>query len=70
MVVALTRPSNSAVSASWATLANTGNGVATSGVDYVAASGTLLFLPGQVFKVVPVTVKGDIVEEPDEVFLV
>src|SRR5262249_18715835 len=42
--------------------------VATS--DYVAASGTLTFGPGQTSKTVTVFVNGDVIDESDEVFVV
>ena len=49
----------------------TADGSATvAGGDYVAASGTLTFNPGDVSKTVTVSVKGDTVHEPDETFLV
>src|SRR5207248_746489 len=38
--------------------------------DYTAKSGLLSFSPGQTFKTVPVTVKGDVVDEVDETFAV
>jgi hypothetical protein len=48
----------------------TGNGTATAGGDYQAASGTLIFTPGQTRKAVTVLVKGDRVGEPNEAFVV
>src|SRR5437763_1796610 len=36
--------------------------------DYTAKSGLLTFSPGQTFKTVPVTVRGDVVDEADEAF--
>ena len=48
----------------------TANGTATSGTDYVAASGTLAFLAGETSKLVTVTVNGDVVQETDETFFV
>lgn len=41
---------------------------ATSGEDYVAASGDLVFAPGEVSKTVSVTVLSDSTEEADEAF--
>lgn len=41
---------------------------ATAGTDYVAASGQLIFQPGETSKTVPVTVLGDGTLEPDETF--
>ncbi len=48
----------------------TANGTATSGTDYVAASGTLTFLAGEAAKLVTVVANGDVVEEADETFFV
>jgi chitinase len=48
----------------------TGNGTATAGSDYQAASGTLTFAPGETSKTVAVTVNGDRIAEPNEVFFV
>jgi dienelactone hydrolase len=41
------------------------SGSAVSGVDYVARTGTITFLPGAVSKTIAVTVLGDITAEPD-----
>ena len=46
----------------------TANGSATAGSDYVATSGTLTFAPGVTSLTISVTVNGDTVIEPDEVF--
>ena len=46
----------------------TANSVATAGSDYVNASGTVTFTPGQVSQPVSITVNGDALEEPDETF--
>jgi hypothetical protein len=43
---------------------------ATAGSDYIAASGTLVFAPGQTVKQIAVGVKGNLVKEPDEKFLI
>ena len=48
----------------------TANGTATAGVDYVAASGTLNFAPGQTTQVITVTVNGDTLSEANETFTV
>jgi hypothetical protein len=48
----------------------TGNGSATAGSDYQAASGTLTFAPGQTSKTVTVPVIGDRSAEPNETFVV
>jgi hypothetical protein len=47
----------------------TGDGAAT-GSDYEAASGALIFAPGEVTKTVTVLIKGDRVGEPNETFVV
>ena len=39
-------------------------GIATAGVDYATASGTVTFAPGQTSQVVPITVYGDTKVEP------
>jgi M6 family metalloprotease-like protein len=41
---------------------------ATAGSDYVAASGTLTFAPGETSKTIPVTINGDTTPEPGESF--
>ncbi|PYQ65475.1 MAG: hypothetical protein DMF53_05440 [Acidobacteria bacterium] len=46
----------------------TANGTATAGLDYLAASGTLTFNPGETQKTVAVTVYQDTTAEPDETF--
>jgi hypothetical protein len=46
----------------------TSDGTATAGSDYVAATGTVTFTPGQTLRNVPVSVMGDTVDEPDERF--
>jgi subtilisin family serine protease/subtilisin-like proprotein convertase family protein len=46
----------------------TADGTATAGSDYVAASGTLTFAPGELTKSVTVVVHGDTLDEPDEHF--
>src|SRR5207245_1146231 len=48
----------------------TGNGTATAGSDYAAASGTLTFAPGQTSKTITVLVSGDRLGESDETFFV
>jgi hypothetical protein len=48
----------------------TSDGSATAPADYVAASGTLTFLPGETTKQIDVTVNGDALDEPDETFFV
>jgi hypothetical protein len=48
----------------------TSNGTATSGVDYIASSGTLAFAPGQTARTFSVMINGDRTRESDETFLV
>ncbi len=54
------------VSVAWATA----DGTALAGTDYTAASGTVTFAPGEVFKTLPITVSGDVADEADEVLQV
>jgi hypothetical protein len=49
---------------------STSNGTATAGSDYAAASGTLIFAPGQTLQTLTVLVNGDGLGEPDETFVV
>jgi hypothetical protein len=44
--------------------------VATKGVDYVAASGTLVFPVGATRQIVNIAVRGDGIDEPNETVLV
>ena len=63
--VTLSNPSASEVTVDWATLDwPSSSGVAESGSDYVAASGTLTFAPGETTKNVPIEVLGDTLHEP------
>jgi glucose/arabinose dehydrogenase len=48
----------------------TGPGSATVGTEYTAKSGTLTFTPGQKTKSVTIATKGDVVDEPNETFVV
>lgn len=48
----------------------TADATATAGTDYVAASGTLTFTPGQTTKTVAVSVSGDAMVESNETFVV
>lgn len=66
IVLKLSAASGRAVTVNYAT----GGGTATSGVDYVAASGQVTFQPGETEKKITVTVVGDQVVEGDETFLV
>ncbi len=65
-VVSLSTASGRTVTVQWAT-ADDG---AIGGSDYVAASGTLTFVPGDTSGTVSVTVNGDGVAELDEAFVV
>ena len=47
-----------------------GLGTATAGVDFVAKSGTLTFVAGEVSKTIDVTINGDMTVEPHEAFKV
>lgn len=62
--VDLSHASATAISVPWTTV----DGSATAGSDYVAASGTLTFNPGETSKTIPITINGDSVVEPDETF--
>jgi hypothetical protein len=64
--VSLSSPSGNAVSVDFATE----NGTATAPGDYLAASGTLVFDPGQTTESVSVTVNGDTLDEADETYFV
>jgi len=66
LTVRLSERSASAVAVNWATA----DGTALAGSDYRAASGTLVFSPGQTSKTIGVTVYADAVIEPDETFSV
>ena len=65
-VVALSNPSGSTVTVSYATT----DGTAKAPGDYTAASGSLSFAPGEVTKNVLVAIKGDMLTERDETFFV
>ncbi|HEX3125732.1 MAG TPA: Calx-beta domain-containing protein [Thermoanaerobaculia bacterium] len=64
--VSLSAPSTGTVTVSFSTR----NGTAQAGSDYVAASGSLTFAPGEVTKPVTVQVTGDTTVEDIEVFFV
>jgi hypothetical protein len=61
--VTLSNPSDQIVTVDYATTDGTAT---TADGDYVAASGTVTFDPGQTAKTVDVTVNGDDTTEPDE----
>ncbi|MFL5679673.1 MAG: beta strand repeat-containing protein [Chloroflexota bacterium] len=46
----------------------TADGTAAKPADYTAASGTLTFAPGQTSQPVAISVRGDLLDEPDETF--
>lgn len=48
----------------------TANQTATAGADYTAATGSLVFAPGETSKTIAVQVKGDTTFEPNETFVV
>lgn len=66
LAVTLSAPSAQTVTVAWATA----DGTATAGVDYVAAAGTLTFLPGATVQPIDVTMLPDSVPEPAETILV
>jgi len=62
--VSLSAASGSTVTVAYATA----DGTAVASLDYLAASGTLTFPPGTTARTVPVSVVGDLVDEPSETF--
>lgn len=62
--VRLSRPSGLAVTVRWRT--SDGAGQPAVGVDYVSASGTVTFAPGETVKTVSITVRGDTLDEVNE----
>lgn len=64
--VTLSEVSGSTVTVNYAT----SNGTATAGSDYIAASGTLTFPPGDTSKTISVTIVGDTQVEPNETFTI
>ena len=66
VTISLSQTSDSVVTVPW----STANGTATAGSDYVAASGTATFNPGETTKVISITISGDTLVEPDETFQV
>ncbi len=68
----LSGPYGQTVSVDWLTVDVPGNPVVASAADgdYVAASGTVVFAPGQTEAFVTVTVNGDSLPEPDEVVVI
>ena len=45
----------------------TQDSTATAGIDYISASGTLTFLPGDTLEYIPVTIRADRIDEPNEI---
>ena len=66
--VTLSIPSATPVTVHWTTVDTGAAGVATAGVDYTAASGTITFAPGETSQTVPITVFGDTIAEPSGLF--
>jgi len=64
--VRLSTASGQTVSANFATA----NGTASAGSDYVATNGTVSFAPGVTTQTIPARVNGDVLNEPDETFLI
>jgi YVTN family beta-propeller protein len=65
------RISLSAVAADTVTVRyTTSNQTATAGIDYLAVSDTVAFVPGVISQQITLTVYGDLSYEPDETFLV
>ena len=64
--VSLSEASSQTVTVNFATA----DGTATAGTDFQSSSGTLTFAPGDTSKTVSVPIIDDIVDEPDEIFLV
>ena len=60
LVATLSAPSGLTITVNYATA----NGTATSGSDYVAASGTLTFAPGVTSRSIPITIIGDTTSNP------
>lgn len=66
--VNLSAPSTQTVTVDWTTFYRSWPWAsAQPGVDYVAASGTVTFTPGQTAQTVPVTINGDTTYEDNEV---
>lgn len=63
-VLALSVPTTKTVTVSYAT----SNGTATAGSDYVAASGTVTFAPGETTKTISIAANGDTLVEANETF--
>lgn len=71
LTVTLTTPASFTVTVEYSSQsACCGPTFATPGVDYITATGTLTFTPGQTLEHIPLTVLGDVVFEEDEHFSV
>lgn len=66
LTIALTEPLGFTVTANWATA----DGSAVAGRDYVAASGSLTFAPGETSKAISIETLDDAIDEADEYFVV
>ena len=66
----LSRPSTRTVTVDWVTLGTSGDGRATADTDYVSSGGTVTFLPGETTAVATVAVRGDLLDEPNELVVV
>ncbi|TDL12163.1 hypothetical protein EUA04_04110 [Mycolicibacterium obuense] len=68
VTVQLSGASKTAVTVQYTVSGYTGTGYrATAGEDFVAASGSVVFAPGQTSATIPITVIGDTKYEPDEI---
>lgn len=71
--VSLTGSSDQTISATYTTsdiTATSTGALSTGGADYVASTGVVTFLPGEMTKDITFTINGDMVYEPDETFSV
>jgi len=66
VTVTLSAAATSSTTVNWATA----DGTAKAGSDYVGASGTLTFAPGETTKTISISVNGDSTYETDEAFTV
>ncbi|MEH3139289.1 MAG: cellulase family glycosylhydrolase [Mycobacterium kyogaense] len=68
VTVQLSGASKTAVTVGYTVSGYTGTGYrATAGTDFVAATGSVVFAPGQTSATIPITVVGDTTYEPDEI---
>lgn len=63
--VYLDEPHTAPITVDYATISSTATGRATESVDYIAATGTVTFDPGETQESVPITIIGDTVFEPN-----